>query len=152
MQNFVTSPGITPLVTDLTILGFVLSLMLAIMVRSTDQAHAIYYVLGMDTVAISLIKIITDYYDLGDLILSCGALAAGLSVVLLKLNKSRRQLSLPLTILGIFAAALGTIKVLRDFYDPFDLVLACCTILVGALILKQMLNKQSHIVSTETRG
>jgi hypothetical protein len=140
MQNFVSSPGITPLITDLVILGLLLSLGLIRITFSSNQDSALTFsfVLGIDTVVISLIKIITDYYDLGDLALSVIALVSAMSVVIFEFRKSaRRHFVIPSIVLGLFAILFGVGKILRDFYDPFDLVLACCMVLLGALLIKR---------------
>lgn len=140
MQNFVSSPGITPLITDLVILGLLLSLGLIRITFSSNQDSALTFsfVLGIDTVVISLIKIITDYYDLGDLALSVIAMVSAMSVVIFEIRKpAGRFFVIPSIVLGLFAILFGVGKILRDFYDPFDLGLACCMVLLGALLIKR---------------
>lgn len=139
MAGFSLSPGITPFITDFVILIVVLSIGLSV-IGSGGKWTSI--TLGLDSLALSLFKIYTDYFDPWDTLLAF--LIAMESVVLIAtLNSKNRtdfhraiylSLSLPVVFLSLY-------KVVSDFYDPFDLLLSCLGIVCGFAIISSQLAK-----------
>ena len=127
-MNFVSSPGITPLVAELIVFGFIVTLGISIIFFKDQVA---YYVLGVDTILIASFKFATDYLDFLDALLFIIAILASIFVIL-----QIRRPSIVSIIIGLLAIVLGAWKVHGDFFDPFDLVLALASILAGLVLLK----------------
>ncbi|MHB1907546.1 MAG: hypothetical protein ACYCQJ_01595 [Nitrososphaerales archaeon] len=126
--NFVFSPGITPLIADLTVFGFILTLGVAFIFF---RGQVVYYVIGVDTILIASFKFATDYFDFLDALLSIIAILVSIFLIL-----QMRRPSIVSIIIGLLAIGLGVWKVHGDFFDPFDLVLSSASILIGLVLLK----------------
>ena len=138
MAGFNLSPGITPFITNVALIVVVVSLGFAA-VLSRKSSFAIYWVLGIDTFAVSLIKVYTDFFDFWDLVL---ALFAVFESVLLFLACFRRSSFLGLgvrafsVVLALLSISFSILKIAFDFYDPFDALLSCLGIIAGLSILE----------------
>ena len=138
MTGFNLSPGITPFITDVALIGVVVSLGFAA-VLSRKNSFAIYWVLGIDSLAVSLFKVYTDLFDFWDLVL---ALFVVFESVLLFLACFRGSSFLRLgvrafsVVLALLSISFSILKISFDFYDPFDVLLSCLGIIAGFSILE----------------
>jgi hypothetical protein len=130
MTDFNLSPGITPELTDLFLLEFTVVLGVAYFWRG---GRAVELVIGLNAVALGVIKAVTDWSDLPDLAVALAAIVAGgaLSVQALLPGGRLPAPAALWVVIGLGAVALGLIKVALDFYDPFDLLLAALTVVAG---------------------
>ena len=118
---------------------------------SRKNSFAIYWVLGIDALAVSLFKVYTDLFDFWDVVL---ALFVVFESVLLFLACFRGSsfLGLGVRALSVFLALLSILfsllKIAFDFYDPFDVLLSCLGIIAGLSILEfpREIRKQSKSV------
>jgi hypothetical protein len=133
VTDFVLSPGITPLLTDLFVLELPLALGLAYAWRG---ARGFELALALNAAALGLVKLATDYGDVGDLPVAMGGLLAG---ALFALEPLRRPAWTPrqaagLLVVGVLVVLIGVAKAAHDFYDPFDLLLADLNMVLGVLL------------------
>jgi len=126
---FQLSPGITPELTDI----FVIELPLALAVGYLfGRRVGFEFAFALNALALGVVKLITDYADPWDDLVSMAALLGGgfwIPTALGSLNRSRFW-GRTLAVAGLIFVLIGIIK-LRDFYDPFDLLLADCVIVAG---------------------
>ncbi|MHB1869141.1 MAG: hypothetical protein ACYCPP_09385, partial [Nitrososphaerales archaeon] len=128
MSGFNLSPGITPFIADIAILGLVLSFGLAAFLSRRSGLRPALLVLGIDSVLVSVFKLYTDYADFWDALLAMIILIEALFVIQLGSRKSKLQSGLTrklALVFGILGLVLSADKILSDFYDPFDLLLSC---------------------------
>ena len=140
MSDFVLSPGITPLITEVAILGFVLSYGVASAIHFRNwRISPSLMVLAIDTLAIGTFKIYTDYFDFWDLLLSLVIMTESLAVLGFRLKGPlNRSLSSIGAAIGIIGVLFSVDKIVFDFYDPFDLLLACLGAVCAAAIFQSM--------------
>jgi|GEM_PF-1671037 hypothetical protein len=136
---FRLSPGITPRIVDATILGFLLSFGLAVALASKKIAA---YVLGGDTIILASFKLFTDYGDFRDAITALAGLTSAILLIIASISKpldkgwSRVFLSILIALVAFGTISLSVLKALNDFYDPFDLTLACSSMVCVAFLVK----------------
>lgn len=131
MSGFALSPGLTPALTD----AFLLEIVLAIGVgRLLDRDRGLETALALNAVALSVVKLVTDWGDLPDVPVGIAGAVAGLTLLLRTWGgaPSLFRSPWPARLLGGLAALLGAIKGFGDFYDPFDLTLGTVLVVVGA--------------------
>lgn len=136
MSGFNLSPGITPFITEMAIIGFALTFGLTA-IYSKAPSKAFYLAVGLNALALSVFKIYTDYFDFWDAFL--GLIIATEAIVLIvgrlrvpsNWNRGARLIA---TILVAIVISLSVYKILSDFYDPYDVLLSCLGILGGAAI------------------
>ncbi len=136
MEPFNLSPGITPVLTDATLLGYVLIPYLGYLLADRRGLLAGFAAVSA---AVAVIKLLTDWSDAPDVVAALAALVAPLLWAGLELGRipRGRALRVVLALLGIGAIAVGLIKS-RDFYDPFDLFLTTSAVLGGAGVLVRL--------------
>jgi hypothetical protein len=129
VSNFILSPGISPELTDVFVVGVPLALGLGYLFW---QRTGFELALASSALTLGLIKLVTDYSDPWDVGVALAAILGGIAWILISTGFVKRILAArPVRwILGFFCIGLGVLK-LRDFYDPFDLLLADSTIVVG---------------------
>ena len=145
MTGFLLSPGITPALVSACAVELPLALGLGYLFY---RDRGLEVAIGLNAVGLAAIKIYTDYADIFDLLLAVVVLAAGLAWLVLRLSPDRspsRLIRGGSMALATFAVPLGAIKVISDFYDPFDTFLACMGILAGALLLRWSLSGPSRL-------
>jgi len=132
MSAFVLSPGITPELAD----AFVIELPIAVgigylLARRTGFAFAF----ALNALVLGTLKVVTDYGDLPDVLIALGALASGATWAILSIRgrSSARAARAWCAVLGVGTLVAGLVK-LRDFYDPFDLLLADCAVVSGLAV------------------
>jgi hypothetical protein len=130
VSTFLLSPGITPELTDVFVIGVPLAVGLGGLLFGRRGLEVAF---GASAVALGAIKFATDLTDLGDDLVALGATLGGLGWVFLALRPMPRgRLFRALVVLfGVFAVVVGLIKIRDDFYDPFDLLLADTSIVAG---------------------
>ena len=133
MTGFQLSPGITPGLTGAVSILVPLALGLGALVAGR-RGFAV--ALGVGAVALGGVKIYTDYTDPPDVLVAVAGMLAG---VLWAAHEVRPFLFGRLWravggAIGALALVVGAIK-LRDFYDPFDLLLADLVLLGGLALL-----------------
>jgi len=129
MTGFDLSPGITPALVGAVAVELPLALALGhLLLRERGFAIA----LGMNGVVLGAIKVLTDYRDLYDTTLALLALAGGLALVAWTGDRRWRVPGVVLLFLGVYGSSFGITKLIGDFYDPFDLMVADLAISLGA--------------------
>ncbi|MCI4330781.1 MAG: hypothetical protein L3K19_02895 [Thermoplasmata archaeon] len=129
MTGFLLSPGITPQMTDLFVLEFPIALGFGYFLQGR---RGVELVVALNAVVLALIKLTTDLPDPWDVLVAVGVLAGGLGVAYPLLAEGAPRLSFGLSVgLGAVVGALGCLKALSDFYDPFDLLMADLGIVTG---------------------
>ena len=128
--EFMLSPGITPLLTDLFVLEFPLAAGIAYGLRG---GRGFELILALNLFVLGLIKLATDYTDLPDLPVAFAGIVGGAWWLAAVVAPSVRPSAHPGwgAVGGAVIGAIGGIKILRDFYDPFDLLLAVLALVVG---------------------
>jgi hypothetical protein len=130
VDGFRLSPGITPFLTDLFVVGVPIALGVGYLLgRSRGSQTA----LGASALALGAVKLFTDYPDVGDDIVAIGALLAGLAFLAQALRPDWVY-RVPRSLFGVGAVVLllvGAYKIRTDFYDPFDLLVADLTFVGG---------------------
>ncbi|MCI4351996.1 MAG: hypothetical protein L3K14_01215 [Thermoplasmata archaeon] len=145
MTGFLLSPGITPALVGACSVEIPLAFGLAYVFF---RGRGLEVAIGLNTVGLAAIKIYTDYADLYDLLLAVVILAAGLVWLVLSFSWHRSPARLirgGSMALATLVVPLGAIKVISDFYDPFDIFLACLGILAGAFLLRWSLSGPSWL-------
>ena len=123
MSDFRLSPGITPFLTDVWVVALPLALAVG---YAWGDRRGLEIALGLVTFGLGTVKLVTDYSDLLDLPVALGGIAIGLAVIVVALDRPelRWMPGLLWRALGVLAIGVGLYKVLKDFYDPFDIELA----------------------------
>jgi hypothetical protein len=133
-EGFLLSPGITPFITDASLVLYVLGPAIGAIVGGRRGLIASFAAVS---VLVSIIKLVTDWSDLWDDVVSVAGLGAPL---LLARADARAQAGEPprasFLMLGAAAVALGFVKVISDFYDPFDMLVAFSAIIAGLALLR----------------
>lgn len=122
MDAFQLSPGITPLLTDVLLVEFVL---LAGGLYRLAGPRGFEFAVALNAFVFGAIKLVTDYTDLLDLPVALAGVVAG-GLFLARLVPRSWRWSAPATLVRSGALVLGVIgvaKVALDFYDPFDVLL-----------------------------
>lgn len=134
MTGFELSPGITPLLADAAVV--VLPLAIAAGVLAGGR-RCLLVALGAVTAVLGLIKVLTDWGDLKDLVVGLAGVGVGLAAVIETLDvPALRTLPRALEIaLGAAGVLVGTYKVVSDFYDPFDAELGALTASVALQVV-----------------
>ncbi len=127
MSEFNLSPGITPELVGVVVLAF--PLLVALLYR-VDRERGVEWAFALNALGLGVVKLVTDYADLGDVAVALAGVFGGL-LLLARSMGPRPRPSAGLALLGLTVAAIGGIKVARDFFDPFDLLLATVLIVVG---------------------
>lgn len=139
VSGFVLSPGITPELVSACAIELPLVLGLAyVFYRNRGLEFAIL----LNALAYGAIKVVTDYFDVYDMLVTAGCLGAAIVMV----GSLRRPSNPPRgrVRFGGFAVALygilvGTVKIVTDPLDPFDTFLSALAILAGALVVRWLL-------------
>ncbi|MCI4354517.1 MAG: hypothetical protein L3K06_04050 [Thermoplasmata archaeon] len=131
MSDFNLSPGITPELVGIVVLE--VPLLLALL-YGLDRERGVVWAFGLNALGLGLVKLATDYRDPGDLAVAFAGIFGGLLVLYRSIGPAPRP-SAPAAFLGSVVATIGGIKVVRDFYDPFDLMLAAVLLVVGGALL-----------------
>jgi hypothetical protein len=141
MSGFNLSPGITPLITDIAVAGFALSFGVAFVLSRKDHYNPALIALGINSIALSVFKIYTDYLDFWDVVLSIFILVEGFIALRASYFNNRSiPIRLVIYVIAGLVISFSLYKVISDFYDPYDLLQACCGIVGGALISKSATN------------
>jgi len=149
MSGFNLSPGITPFITDIAILCFVISFGLAAFLSRRSGVRPSLLILGIDSVLVSVFKLYTDYTDFWDALLAVIILIEAIFVIQSGSRKLTLQSGLTTKlglVFGILGIVLSADKILSDFYDPFDLLLSCQGVLCAFAILEERLAKRSSLL------
>ncbi len=146
MTGFLLSPGITPQLTDLFVLEFPLALGFAYFLRGRQGVELI---VGLNALVLAVIKLVTDPSDLWDVIVAVGVAAGGVAVLYPLLVPAASPLSFRASVvLGGTVGALGCLKALSDFYDPFDLLMADLGIVAGLWVGRPLFERWFPALST----
>ena len=128
MTGFELSPGITPALVGAVAVELPLALALGYLFL---RERGFELALGLNGIALGAIKVLTDYRDLYDATIALLALAGGL-VLLGQMAYPRKPVpAFLLLFLGVYGIPFGVTKLLGDFYDPFDLVVADLAVALG---------------------
>jgi hypothetical protein len=134
VSAFALSPGITPELAD----AFVIELPVAVglgylLARRTGFEVAF----ALNTLVLAAIKLVTDFGDLPDVLIALAALACGGTWAFLAFHGRwiAGAARAWCVLVGAGSLVAGLVK-LRDFYDPFDLLLADCAIVAGVAVLR----------------
>ena len=134
MTDFQLSPGITPELTDAVLLLFAVSVGVAYAWRG---GWGLELAVGANALLLGVIKLITDYSDPLDVPVALAGIVGGLLVLLAVLRPgspfgSHRGSEI---LIGVLLFLIGAYKILRDFYDPFDLLLAALIAVIGVWLI-----------------
>lgn len=139
MTQFLLSPGITPQLTDLFVLEFPIAVGFAYFLKGSKGVEL---VIGLNALVLAVIKIVTDYSDPYDDLVSVAVLAGGLGVLYPLLVSGAPHLSFGVGVtLGAVVGALGLFKAAGDFYDPFDLLMADMGVVAGLWLGRPLLER-----------
>lgn len=133
MSSFLLSPGITPELTDV----FVIELPLALAAGYLfGRRGGFEYALAANALVLGLIKVVTDFADPWDDAVSLAALLGGALWILTigGRRSDRTRLRGSIALAGLAFVALGILKIVTDFYDPFDILLADTAIAAGGAL------------------
>lgn len=132
MSGFLLSPGITPLITDLAVLALPLGLALGYLLH---PPRGFELGLAAVTLALGLVKLATDPFDLLDLPVALGGILIGGSLLAHAVDHPvLAWMPGPLwRSFGVLAVAVGAFKIATDPYDPFDVELAALVLGLGGL-------------------
>ncbi|HEV8049278.1 MAG TPA: hypothetical protein VGP88_01660 [Thermoplasmata archaeon] len=134
MTGFDLSPGITPALTDVFVVVVPLAVGLGYLLAKRSGFEAAF---AVSAIALGAIKVSTDYSDVFDLAVALAAIVGG--AVWLWFSVRGRAWNGRVAeafgwLLGIGSVVVGLLK-LRDFYDPFDILLADATVVAGVAVL-----------------
>ncbi len=127
---FLLSPGITPLLTDLVLVEFVL---LSGALYRLAGPRGFEAAVALNALLLGAIKLATDYTDLLDLPVALAGLVGGLFCLVGLAGRPRRP-RLPKGLVRTLALVLGAVGLLKaglDFYDPFDLLLSAVVMVLA---------------------
>jgi hypothetical protein len=132
VSNFLLSPGITPELADTFVVLVPLVVGLGYLLgkrRGLELAFSGFAVI------LGGIKLYTDYVDLPDAVVAVLAILGGLLWGLLATGAlpAGRGARLAGSVLAPLLVVVGAVK-LRDFYDPFDILLADCAVVAGVAL------------------
>ncbi|MCI4347809.1 MAG: hypothetical protein L3J97_04225 [Thermoplasmata archaeon] len=145
MTGFLLSPGITPALVSACSVELPLTLGLAYVLY---RGRGLEVAIGLNAVAFAAIKIYTDFSDVFDLVIAVVVLFAGVVWLVLSRSPTRSPSGLIRGVsflLAALALPLGALKVISDFYDPFDTFVACLGIVAGALLFRWALSGPSGL-------
>ena len=128
------SPGITPELVGLFVVELPILVGLAYAMGGRKGVELAF---ALNAVALGLVKLATDLSDLLDLPVALAGLAGGAAILRAHYDASWMWLPPVLLwkILGAAVLLVGAYKILRDFYDPFDLLLGDVCVVAGAWLL-----------------
>jgi peptidoglycan/LPS O-acetylase OafA/YrhL len=132
MSNFLLSPGITPELADVFVIAVPLAVGFGYLLAGR---RGFELAVSLAAIVLGGIKLYTDYQDLPDVAVALAAILGG-ALWALRSNgflPQSRGMRIAGAVVGAAAVLVGVVK-LRDFYDPFDLLLADTTILSGAAL------------------
>lgn len=132
VNGFLLSPGITPLLTDWSLVAFVLLPGLGAAWGGRRGFLVGFLLVG---VGLAAVKLVTDWFDPFDDVIAVGALAGALGWAARDLRVSLRAERHAYLAVGLFALLTGLLKVYSDFYDPFDLLVALTGVVGGLALL-----------------
>ena len=135
MTAFNLSPGITPELVGVVVLEFPL---LVALLYSLRRDRGVEWAFALNALGLGLVKLGTDYADPGDLAVALSGIFGGLLLLYRSIGPPMRP-SGSAAFLGVVVAGIGAIKAARDFFDPFDLVLAAVLLAVGAWLAEPWL-------------
>lgn len=144
LLGFVLSPGITPALVSAVSIELPLSFGLAFVVQG---ARGLEFAVLLNTFALSVVKVVTDYSDPYDMAVTAGALLAGLAMTGLVLRPGRpgrRGSRAGAMVAGLSGIALGAFKILTDPLDPFDTFLSACAIISGGYVLRRLFDRSAR--------
>jgi len=129
MSGFLLSPGITPELTDVFVIELPLALAAGYLFGRRTGFEVAF---ALNTLALGVVKLVTDFPDIWDDIVSVSALLGGglWLATTLRLLDGRTSLRSVCAVAGLIFVVAGLAK-LTDFYDPFDLLLADAVIVSG---------------------
>jgi hypothetical protein len=139
VSAFNLSPGITPLLTDLFVVELPIAVGLGLVLRGRAGAEIAF---ALNALALGAIKLVTDYGDRGDWPIIAAALVGG-ALGLLAAGRAPKP-SGPITrmaalLVGLGVVGVAAVKILRDFYDPFDVLLADAAAVTGFALIARAL-------------
>ena len=134
MTGFELSPGITPALVGAVSVELPLALGLGYLLF---RGRGFEYALGLNGIVLGSLKVLTDYRDLYDTTIALLALVGGLTLVARVALPRGRAPAFFLLFLGVYAIPFGATKLLGDFYDPFDLVVADLAVVLGLWAILQ---------------
>ncbi len=143
MSGFVLSPGITPLLTDLFVVEFPILLAFGYLWKA---GRGIELAIAANALAMSLIKLVTDYSDLYDDLVAGATLLSGGLLLVHAASSSRPRVPAARALevlIAVGAIGLGLTKIRTDFYDPFDALLADLGVVSGAIVLATLFRRPS---------
>jgi hypothetical protein len=133
MSAFVLSPGITPELADAFVIELPVAVGLGYLLARRPGFEVAF---ALNAVVLAVLKLFTDYGDVPDALIALAALASG--GTWLGLSFHGRAIGGAVrawcVLVGAGSLIAGLVK-LRDFYDPFDLLLADCAIVAGVAVL-----------------
>lgn len=133
MTGFELSPGITPALTDIFVVGVPLLIGLGYLLAGR---RGFEFAFGASAVVLGAVKLYTDYTDPFDVVVALAALLGGgfwLRYAGLGRGWTGRAVSTTAWVGGLGCVVVGLLK-LRDFYDPFDILLADAAVVAGAAL------------------
>jgi hypothetical protein len=134
MTGFELSPGITPALVGAVAVELPLALGLGYLFF---RGRGFEFALGWNGIVLGSLKVLTDYRDLYDTTIALLALVGGLTLVAQVALPRGRAPAFFLLFLGVYGIPFGATKLLGDFYDPFDLVVADLAVVLGLWAILQ---------------
>jgi hypothetical protein len=146
MSGFVLSPGITPaLISAISIeIPLVLGLGYAFYRNRGFEVAVV-----LNALALSAIKVYTDYLDFYDMLVAAAGLLSGFALggTLARPGASlTRPLRGLLDVVAGYSILLGALKIVTDPYDPFDTFLGAFAV-VASVILLRWIWTRTHVRS-----
>ncbi len=132
MSGFLLSPGITPELTDVFVVELPIVVGLGYLFGKRTGFEIAF---ALNALALGVVKGVTDYLDLPDVIVAAAAIVGGalwLAVATGQLPPGRARRTVFPVLAPIFVIV-GLSK-LTDFYDPFDILLADAVIVAAAAL------------------
>ncbi len=128
VTGFELSPGITPALVGAVAVELPLSLCLGYLFF---RERGFELALGVNGIVLGTLKVLTDYRDLYDTTIALFALVGGSTLVAQVAYPRGRAPAFFLLFLGVYGIPFGVTKLLGDFFDPFDLVVADLAVVLG---------------------
>jgi hypothetical protein len=131
---FHLSPGITPELADLFVVELPILVGLAYGLWGRRGVEVAF---GLNGVALGVVKFVTDPTDLPDVVVALAGVIGGAAILASRFGSPSSWFPPPLLwqALGGVVLVIGVIKILRDFYDPFDLLLGDACVVSGGWLL-----------------